>query len=500
MKAGVGKGGFIIIASDHRCAPTGLETCSFRELDPLQSIEVENVQIHIAQKPFPWDESVTTKNFKILLVVLIASFFCYGNAQRIRNLGDLALAMEIIDQEYVEKPDKEKLYQAAMKGMIDSLDPYSGYIPIDSLKPFQAMLDQEFGGLGVSIDGRPRRDRLTIVATLFDSPAYRAGVKPGDVILEVDGADYSTENVETVSKKLRGKEGTAVTLTIERTNQPEPLKIKVVRARIEIESVLGDRRRLNGSWEFAMEEDPRIAYMRLELFGEKTTEELKAALASVRKDCKGLIIDLRDNTGGLLMAARDICDMFLDDGDIVSTRGRDDRIDQRYMAKQGTAISNGVPIVILINEHSASASEVVAGCMQDRCRASIVGDRSFGKGSVQNVIPLDAGMAAMRLTTAYYYPPSGRLIHRRPNATPEDTWGISPDAGAQIKLDDAAFMKAIDRFRKRADPMENGLGKPREAVEKSDVSQSLKHADPTLQDDPQLEKAVEILKQKLDPL
>jgi carboxyl-terminal processing protease len=313
----------------------------------------------------------------------------------------------------------------------------------------------------------------------------------------VDGVDYSIESVETVSKRLRGKEGTAVTLTIERANHPEPLKIKVVRARIEVESVLGDRRRLNGSWEFAMEEDPRIAYMRLELFGEKTTEELKTAIASVRNDCKGLIIDLRDNTGGLLMAARDICDMFLDDGDIVSTRGRDDRIDQRYMAKKGTEISNNVPIVILINEHSASASEVVAGCMQDRCRASIVGDRSFGKGSVQNVIPLDAGLAAMRLTTAYYYPPSGRLIHRKPNAKPEDKWGISPDEGAQVKLDDAAFIKAIDRFRKRSDPMENGLGKPRPAQDSSDTNHPNQHEDPTLKDDPQLEKAVEILRLKM---
>ena len=461
-----------------------------------RSITIDSIRHQLS--PSAGIRPLTTKNFKILLIVLVASLFCYGNAQRLRNLGDLALAMEIIDREYVEKPDKEKLYQAAMKGMIDSLDPYSGYIPIESLKPFQAIFDQEFGGLGVSIDGQPRRERLTVVATLFDSPAYRAGIKPGDVILEVDGVECATEKIEIASKRLRGKEGSTVTLTIERANEPNPMQIKVVRARIEVESVLGDRRRLDGSWEFAMEEDPRIAYMRLELFGEKTTEELKKALTSVRKDCKGLIIDLRDNTGGLLMAARDICDMFLDDGDIVSTRGRDDRIDQLYTAKPGTEIENNVPIVILINEHSASASEVVAGCMQDRCRASIVGDRSFGKGSVQNVIPLDAGMAAMRLTTAYYYPPSGRLIHRKPNAKPEDQWGVSPDEGGLVKLDDAAFMKAIDRFRKRADPMENGLGKPKQGSAASDASQAKPHADTTLQDDPQLEKAVELLKLKMD--
>ncbi len=437
---------------------------------------------------------MTTKNLKILMIVLIGSLFCFSNAQRNRNLGDLSLAMEIIEQEYVRKPDKAKLYQAAMKGMIDSLDPYSSYIPIESLKPFQAVFDQEFGGLGVSIDGRPRKEQLTIVAALFDSPAYRAGIKPGDIILEIDGSSCVNAEVETVSKKLRGKEGSSVTLTVERANVPEPLRIKIVRARIEVESVLGDRRRMNGTWDFAMEEDARIAYMRLELFGEKTTEELKKALASVRSQCKGLIIDLRDNTGGLLVAAKEICDMFLDDGDIVSTRGRDDRIDQLYTAQRGTEIDNSVPMVLLINEHSASASEVVAGCLQDRCRATIVGERSFGKGSVQNVIPLDAGLAAMRLTTAYYYPPSGRLIHREPDAKPEDKWGVAPDEGCQVKLDDAAFLKSVERFRKRADPKASFSS----SVEQSQTEGTKLHKDPTLRDDPQLERAVEILQSKLD--
>ena len=250
-----------------------------------------------------------------------------------------------------------------------------------------------------------------------------------------------------------------------------------------------------------MEEDSRIAYMRLELFGEKSTEELKTALASVRNQCKGLILDLRNNTGGLLVAAKDICDMFLDDGIIVSTRGRDDRIDQLYTAHPGTEIQNSVPMVILINGHSASASEVVAGCLQDRCRATIVGERSFGKGSVQNVIPLDAGLAAMRLTTAYYYPPSGRLIHRKPNAKPEDVWGVVPDEGCQVQLDEVAFMKSIERLRKRADPSPNGIDSPRTTIESAeeinDIEAMIKNTDPTLRDDPQLEKAVEILKAKL---
>ncbi len=444
---------------------------------------------------------MTTKNLRLLMILFIACLFCYGNAQRIRNLGDLAFAMEIIDREYVRKPDKEKLYEAAMKGMIESLDPYSSYIPSESLKPFQAVFDQEFGGLGVSLDGPPRRDRLTIVSALFNSPAYKAGLKPGDVILEIDGVDSEKSQVETVSQKLRGKGGTSVSLKIEREGELEPKQVKIIRAKIEVESVLGDRRKMDGSWDFSMEADPRLAYMRLDLFGEKTTDELKAGLTSVRDQCKGLIIDLRDNTGGLLVSAKEICDMFLDDGDIVSTRGRDNRIDQRYTAKAGTSISNKVPIVVLINEHSASASEVVAGCLQDRCRATIVGNRSFGKGSVQNVIPLDGGLAAMRMTTAYYYPPSGRLIHREKSAKPEDVWGVSPDEGCLVKLSEEAFMKAIERMRKRADPMENGLGRPRPAsVLKAETTGELgvqENLDPTLKEDPQLEKALEVLQKKL---
>jgi carboxyl-terminal processing protease len=438
---------------------------------------------------------VTTKNFRLLFIVVIACAFCYGNASRIRSLGDLALAMEIIDREYVEKPDRNKLYQAAMKGMIDSLDPYSSYIPVESLKPFQAVFEQEFGGLGVSLDGPKRRERLTVVSTLFDSPAYRAGIKPGDVILEIDGVESATSEVEDVSRKLRGKEGTQVTLTIERSGEANPLTITLTRARIDVESVLGDRRKLDGKWDFIMEESPEIAYIRIEVFGEKTTDELRRAIASVRGTCKGLVIDLRDNTGGLLNAATEICDMFLDDGEMVSTRGRDGHIDHTYSATMGTEIDSSVPMVVLINDHSASASEVVAACLQDRCRATIVGERSFGKGSVQNVIPLDAGMAAMRLTTAYYYPPSGRIIHRKQDAKVEDAWGVNPDSGCEVKLTEEDFKRTIDRFRNRADPVANGISN--EPSEKG--SEEKEHLDATIEWDPQLLKAVEIIQAKLHP-
>lgn len=440
---------------------------------------------------------MTSHNIRLLFLVLVVCAFCYGKAQKNRDLGDLSLAMDIIEQEYIEKPSREKLYQAAMKGMIDSLDPYSAYIPVESLKPFQAVFDQEFGGLGVSLEGPPRRDRLTVVATVFDSPAYRAGILPGDVILKIDDFDSEKEEVENVSTRMRGREGTEVTLTIERSGAPKPLRVAITRAKIEVESVLGDRRRMDGKWEFKMEADERIAYFRIELFGEKTTSELESAIRQVSGQCKAIVIDLRDNTGGLLNAATEICDMFLNDGEMVSTLGRDRHVDEVYSAKQGTVLPDSVPIAVLINEHSASASEVLAACLQDRCRATIVGTRSYGKGSVQNVIPLDAGMAAMRLTTARYYPPSGRNIHREKDAKPEETWGVMPDAGCEVKLNDEAFKKLVERVRKRSDPIANGMSTNAEKEATDDAGQNPENSDPSLPDDPQLQKAVQVLQEKL---
>jgi carboxyl-terminal processing protease len=444
---------------------------------------------------------MTFQNIKIFFLVFVVCAFCYAKAQKNRDLGDLSLAMDIIEQEYIEKPSRQKLYQSAMKGMIDSLDPYSAYIPVESLKPFQAVFDQEFGGLGVSLDGLPRKDRLTVVATVFDSPAYRAGVLPGDVILKIDDFDSEKEEVENVSVRLRGREGTSVTLTIERANTPEPLRFTITRAKIEVESVLGDRRRMDGKWEFKMQADERIAYFRIELFGEKTVEELRSAIMHFSQECKAIVIDLRDNTGGLLDAATEICDMFLDDGVMVRTVGRDQRVDEIYKATQGTLVPNSMPIAVLVNEHSASASEVLAACLQDRCRATIVGTRSYGKGSVQNVVPLDAGSAAMRLTTARYYPPSGRNIHREKNAKPDGIWGVKPDSGCEVTLDEDAFAKLVERVRKRADPMANGFGTESQSTSQATVDerQDWKAKDPTLMHDPQLLKAFEELQRKLEP-
>lgn len=429
---------------------------------------------------------MTNFNFRLLGVVFVVCLFCYGNAVRFRKLGDLGLVMDLIDQQYVAESKPNDLYQAAMRGLVDSLDPYSGYISQESLKPFQSMLEQEFGGLGISLDGPPRRDQLTIISTLYDSPAFRAGLKPGDVILQVDGVEVAKKTFQESSQLLRGKVGTVAKLLIQKAGDEQPVTVDVTRAMIEVESVLGDRRLADGRWEHRMQAAPNIGYFRIELFGEKTSSELEKSITNIKEDCKGIVLDLRDNSGGLLESATTICDMFLSDGEIVSTKGRSDIVDQVYSAQEGVILPNEIPIVVLINENSASASEVLAACLQDRCRATIVGSRSFGKGSVQNVIPLEGGKAAMRLTTAYYYPPNGRRIHRLKDAKIEDEWGVKPNEGHEVNVDEDAVQKLLDRYRKRADPTlmnqetENGGGAPTEN-------------DPSLSSDPQLLHAVNLI-------
>jgi carboxyl-terminal processing protease len=425
-----------------------------------------------------------TSNLKILGIVIVVCAFCYGNAVRYRKVGDLGLVMDLIEHQYVDQSKAEDLYNAAMKGMVDSLDPYSGYVPPSSIVSFRSVLEQEFGGLGVSLDGPPRRDRFTVVSALFDSPAYRAGVKPGDVILEVDGQKVDGIEFEQLTSKLRGKEGTKVQLLLKRGDDAEPFVVDVTRGIIEVESVLGDQRKEDGSWDYRLAADPSIAYLRIELFGEKTHEELRKAIQSL-EGISGVIIDLRDNSGGLLESAISICDNFLDDGVVVETKGRQAADRETFYAKPGVLVPNDIPMIVLVNQNSASASEIMAACLQDNGRAKVVGMRTFGKGSVQNVIPLDGGRAALRLTTAYYFPPSGKMIHRRKDAKPEEHWGVMPDQGCEIDIDTTQIEAMIDRFRKRSDPA--NYSKPTE----SEASES--ERDPTLSADPQLKKALELV-------
>ncbi len=430
---------------------------------------------------------MSSGNLKWFCIVVLVSVFCHGNAKSLSGVRDLALVMNIVDQVYVEPTDTKKLYQAAMSGMLRSLDTNTSYIAQEQLSSFESIFEQEFGGLGLALDGPPVRPELTVVSTIFNSPAFRAGVRPGDVISRIDGEDVRTWTTQAVAPKLRGREGTSVRVEIARDGQG--FEKLLTRELIEIESVLGDRRRENGSWEFLLQEDPRIAYLRIELFGEKTVDEFKKAIENCSPRPQGLIIDLRDNSGGLLLAAAQICDLFLDDGPIVTTKGRDQRIDEQLTAVAGTILPNDTRIAILINENSASASEILAGCLKDRGRAMIVGTRSFGKGSVQNVIPIEGGKAAIRLTTAYYYPPSGRRIHRK-NQTNGQEWGIDPSDGCEVSISDEQLAATVERFRRKSYPAPVVSQEPIGTATESDTS---------IEVDPQLKLAFEKIEGLLTP-
>jgi len=381
-----------------------------------------------------------------------------------------------------------------MKGMIDSLDTYSGYIAPEEFGFFQSQLSQEFGGLGIVIERRPETDRLQIFNVLFDSPAFKAGVLAGDVIEKIDDQVAIGMAKENATKFLRGAPGTEVTLTVLREGLKDAIKIKIRREMIPTESVTGDRRRSDNHWEFMMQANPKLAYLRVEIFGEKTTEELRTALAAVRDQATGVILDLRDNAGGLLPTAVDICDMFLDDGAIVSTAGRDGVFEKTREATAGVDLPNSIPLVVLVNGMSASASEVTAACLQDRHRAKIVGQRTFGKGSVQNVIELEGGKAALRLTSAYYYPPSGRNIHKRTKDKDEEVWGVMPDENLMLALDHDQTKAVFERLRDRGNP--RATNKSEGALfstEADSQSRAALDLDPSLSKDPQLARAIEFL-------
>ena len=309
--------------------------------------------------------------------------------------------------DYVEKPEDSKLVEAAINGMLSSLDPHSTYMDAKDFRDMQVTTRGQFGGLGIEVT---MEDGLVkVVAPIDDTPAAKAGVQAGDLIAKLDGEEVKGMTLSQAVEKMRGAVATPIKLTVIRKGSDKPIELTLVRDIINIKSV---RSRVEAN---------DIGYVRITSFSESTGEGLKKAMedltAQIGKDkLKGFIIDLRNNPGGLLDQAIEVSDTFLDRGEIVSTRGRNADETERRNARPGD-LAEGKPVIVLVNGGSASASEIVAGALQDHKRATILGSLSFGKGSVQTVIPVN-GNAAIKLTTARYYTPSGRSIQAK---------GISPD-------------------------------------------------------------------------
>jgi len=325
-----------------------------------------------------------------------------------RQLNLFGDVFERVRADYVEKPDDSKLIEAAINGMLAGLDPHSSYMEPKAFRDMQVQTRGEFGGLGIEVtmeDGL-----IKVVAPIDDTPAAKAGVMANDIITKLDDEQVQGLTLNQAVEKMRGPEGTKIKLTIMRKGQDKPVEVSITRARIQVRSV---RSRPEG-------ED--VGYIRISQFNEQTTDGLKRAFADIaakipNEKLKGYVLDLRNNPGGLLDQAISVSDAFLEKGEIVSTRGRNADETQRFSARSGD-LTKGKPIIILINGGSASASEIVAGALQDHKRATLIGTRSFGKGSVQTIIPLGSNNGALRLTTARYFTPSGRSIQAK---------GITPD-------------------------------------------------------------------------
>jgi carboxyl-terminal processing protease len=386
---------------------------------------------------------------QILLLFALFSLVCYARADRQPYARYLSEVFQLIDSQYVEPINHEKLFESAVKGMVDQLDEHTAFISRESLTELREGLDQKFGGIGIEVTLDPATKELTVLSPIVGTPAYEAGLRSGDKIVAIDGQSTKGFSLSDAVKKMRGGLGEKVTLQIIRRGQAQPLDVVMTRAPIPVESVRGEARRADGSWDFLLTEHPQIGYIRLSNFGERTAEEMTAAVESLQaQGARALILDLRDNPGGLLPAAISVCELFVPQGSvIVTTRGRNGGVQEKFVSLSPPRFTG--PMVVLVNRFSASASEIVAACLQDYGRAKIVGERSFGKGTVQKIHEVEGGRGVLKLTTCSYWRPSERNINRLSQSSDNDDWGVRPDKGFERKMTDTEMLKWHERRRQR---------------------------------------------------
>ena len=378
-------------------------------------------------------------------LVCLAAWAARERDARGRRFGEV---LGHIDRAYLEPVDGESLFAAAVEAAVGRLDEHSAFLRDDDRDALESLLDQQFGGIGLELGVDDRTRALTVLAPLPGSPAWRAGIVAGDRIEAIDGVPTAGLPIREAVRRLRGRPGDSVRLrvasppreTLDPAAAAAARDVTLVRETVKVESVLGDRRRPDGTWDWMLEEEPGVAFVRIVSFGDHTAADLDAALEAIERETsgglRGLVLDLRGNPGGLLSAACETCDRFLDEGVIVSTAGRRSPADAAEAttvrrAEPGAALP-GVPLVVLVDGLTASAAEIVAACLQDHGRATVVGSRTFGKGTVQSILPLSDGRSLLKLTTSEYLRPSRVAIHRRPGDGDGAVWGVSPDAGYEL--------------------------------------------------------------------
>jgi carboxyl-terminal processing protease len=389
-----------------------------------------------------------------------------------RQLNLFGDVFERIRADYVESPDDTSLIESAIDGMLTSLDPHSSYLSAKDFKDMQVQTSGKFGGLGIEVT--MEEGVIKVVSPIDDTPAARAGILAGDMIIALDGETVQGLNLNQAVDRMRGAINTPISLTIKRDGVEKPFDVRVVRDVITIHSV---RSRIEGD----------VGYVRITTFNEQTFDGLKEAIDKIEKDVgsdkvKGYVVDLRNNPGGLLDQAIAVSDAFLDRGEIVSTRGRHAEETQRHNAHAGD-LAASKPVIVLVNGGSASASEIVAGALQDHGRATIVGTRSFGKGSVQTIIPLGSN-GALRLTTARYFTPAGRSIQAK---------GIDPDIEVIQDLPPELADQQDVEPRGEASLRGHLTGDETDADAKEE-SGSLAYVPPDPKDDKQLNYALDLLR------
>jgi carboxyl-terminal processing protease len=396
-----------------------------------------------------------------------------AGSETYRQLAIFGDIFERVRAQYVTPPEEKDLVENAINGMLTSLDPHSSYLNAEAAKDMRVQTKGEFGGLGIEVT---MEDELVKVITpIDDTPAARAGVLAGDLIVEIDGEEVRGLDLSEAVDKMRGLVNTPIELTLVREGAAQPIKVTIIRDIIKVKAV-----------KYRVEDD--IGYMKITSFTEKTYDDLQAAVAAIKKEIpedklKGYVLDLRLNPGGLLDQAVSVSDALLDRGEIVSTRGRDPKDITRFDSRRGDLL-DGKPVIVLVNGGSASASEIVAGALQDHKRATVLGTQSFGKGSVQTIIPL-AENGALRLTTALYYTPAGKSIQGK---------GITPDIVVEQPLPEE--LQGADLARGESDLRGHIKG----AEESEDGSGSIAYVPPEPKDDLQLIHAMELLRgQKTDP-
>jgi carboxyl-terminal processing protease len=414
------------------------------------------------------------------LTLLVAQPHTYGLgssakaavADTYRQLNLFGDVFERVRADYVEKPDDSKLIETAINGMLAGLDPHSSYMDAKSFRDMQVQTRGEFGGLGIEVT--MEEGLIKVVAPIDETPASKAGVLANDIITQLDGEQVQGLTLNQAVEKMRGPVNTKIKLTIMRKGSDKPIELSLTRDVIRVRAVRSEVK------------DDDVGYIRMTQFNEQTTEGLKKAIdditAKVSDDkLKGYILDLRNNPGGLLDQAISVSDAFLQKGEIVSTRGRNAEETQRFSARPGDLTKNK-PVIVLINGGSASASEIVAGALQDHRRVTVVGTRSFGKGSVQTIIPLGSGNGALRLTTARYFTPSGRSIQAK---------GITPDIEVLQDLPDDIKAKT-DTSTKGEASLRGHL----KAAEGSEQTGSQSYIPPDAKNDKALIMALDLLRGK----